>query len=141
MFSALTSLASCGGLCSLVLASFGVFLFSFVYPELCFNKGRKRFDAFYRGKRVVVTGAASGIGKGIAQRLHAAGATLLAVDRNATALSTLAQELNGVHTLAVDVTDSAAGELIVKTSVDQLGGLDMLVNNAGINVSEPLRPC
>jgi NAD(P)-dependent dehydrogenase (short-subunit alcohol dehydrogenase family) len=84
----------------------------------------------------IVTGAASGIGRGIAERFAHEGARLLAVDRNGDGLATLAASAGDrVRTLVVDVSDADAPDRIVTSGLDAFGRLDILVNNAGIGGS------
>jgi NAD(P)-dependent dehydrogenase (short-subunit alcohol dehydrogenase family) len=83
------------------------------------------------GKTALVTGAGSGIGLAIARVFKAQGATVVGLDRDQAALDKLSQELSIVSLLA-DVSDFAAIEQAVRTTVDQTGGLHILVNNAGI---------
>jgi NAD(P)-dependent dehydrogenase (short-subunit alcohol dehydrogenase family) len=78
------------------------------------------------GRRVLVTGAASGIGEGIARRLLADGDEVLVVDREAEGLKPLAEL--GASTHVLDLTDSAARQELVAGA----GGLNGLVNSAGI---------
>ncbi len=80
--------------------------------------------------RVVVTGAADGIGRATALAFHNAGARVLAVDINGDALGTL--EAIGLHTLIQDVSTDTAPALILDAVTTHMGGLDVLVNNAGI---------
>jgi len=84
----------------------------------------------YSGVAVVVTGAADGIGKGTALAFHEAGARVLAVDLNAEALVPLAAM--GLQTLAQDVTTQDAPALIIAEAMRALGGVQVLINNAGI---------
>src|SRR5947208_11036717 len=88
------------------------------------------------GKRALVTGAASGIGKAIAQELARVGSELLLVDVNESALGVTAEELRDggtrVRTYVCDLTDSSR-ILGLREQVHQDGGrLDVLVNNAGV---------
>lgn len=78
-------------------------------------------------KRILVTGATSGIGRAMAVTLRRGGHQVLAVGRNEAALERLATEAPGVETLAVDLADAMA-------TAEALGGrdFDVLVNNAGI---------
>ena len=84
----------------------------------------------FAGYRVLVTGAADGIGRGVALAFHHARAEVLAVDMNAEGLAQLEQE--GVHTLLQDVTADTAPATLMAEAQHLMGGLDVLVNNAGI---------
>ncbi|MFP4475028.1 MAG: SDR family NAD(P)-dependent oxidoreductase [Desulfatibacillaceae bacterium] len=89
-----------------------------------------------KGKRVLVTGAAHGIGRRLCECLAKDGCTLVITDLDAGALSTAASELSAhgvsVHTYPMDVSDRAAVEKMAADVGVRLGGLDILVNNAGI---------
>lgn len=95
-----------------------------------------------QGKVAVVTGAASGIGKEIAHELARAGAAIAIADLNLDGARAVAQEIetNGGRAigLAMDVTDEAAVEAGIGEVVTQLGGLDILVSNAGIQIVNPI---
>jgi 3-oxoacyl-[acyl-carrier protein] reductase len=78
----------------------------------------------------VVTGASKGIGLEVGRRLCAEGARVLFVGRDPDRLSKAADGCGGEY-LAVDVTDPEADERIVATCTEQMGGIDVLVNNAG----------
>jgi NAD(P)-dependent dehydrogenase (short-subunit alcohol dehydrogenase family) len=85
------------------------------------------------GKRAVVTGAASGIGRAIAARFAQEGARAVVLDVDGPALADLEAGLDGVEGHAtVDVTDGAAVTEAVRAAADVLGGIDVVVNNAGI---------
>lgn len=88
------------------------------------------------GKIALVTGAASGLGKGIAQRFIEEGATTLITDVAASG-ATVAQAL-GAEFLEQDVRSEEGWEEVVKTLVDRHGRLDILVNNAGIFSNNPV---
>ena len=88
--------------------------------------------------RAVITGAASGIGAATARRLAGAdGARLLLVDRAEEQLQRVAGEL-GAEALTVDLTLPDAGERVAAAARERLGGLDLLVSNAGAAISAPL---
>ena len=89
------------------------------------------------GRVCVVTGASRGIGLAVSSRLVAEGAQVLMVARDAEALGAAADDL-GAEWLAADVTDPACDERIIATAAEQLGGLDVLVNNAGTSRNTPL---
>jgi 2-keto-3-deoxy-L-fuconate dehydrogenase len=78
----------------------------------------------YSELRVLVTGGASGIGRAVARELAARGAEVAVLDRDATGTDGIAVQ--------ADVTDDRAVERAVGEAVDALGGLDVLVNNAGV---------
>jgi NAD(P)-dependent dehydrogenase (short-subunit alcohol dehydrogenase family) len=82
------------------------------------------------GKRAVITGAAQGIGKAIAERFAAEGAALLLADID-PAVDVVAAAL-GQSALIADLGRKTEVERIIAAAAAQLGGLDILVNNAGI---------
>lgn len=90
-------------------------------------------------QRVAVTGAAGGIGAALCRQLAAAGAHLLLVGRNPTALSELAQSLRQTHpkarveSLVLDITEPQSPEILRDAGFVRLGGLDILVNNAALS--------
>jgi NAD(P)-dependent dehydrogenase (short-subunit alcohol dehydrogenase family) len=89
-----------------------------------------------RGKTVIVTGATSGIGRATAEAFAGAGANLVLVGRDETAMSevvraSLAHGSRAESCLA-DVTEASSAERIVKTALEAFGGIDVLVNAAGV---------
>jgi NAD(P)-dependent dehydrogenase (short-subunit alcohol dehydrogenase family) len=87
----------------------------------------------FEGRVVIVTGASSGIGRAAARAFAAEGAAVVAVARDAARLQELAGEVSGaVHPLAIDVVGHGAAEQIVEAAVQRGGGVDVLVNAAGI---------
>ena len=89
------------------------------------------------GRVVAVTGAASGIGREIARTFVAAGALVAALDLNAHALEPVAAE-TGCTALQCDVTDRASVDKALGGAVAALGGLDILVSNAGSAEQGPI---
>jgi 3-oxoacyl-[acyl-carrier protein] reductase len=88
-----------------------------------------------KGRRAVITGGAQGIGRAIAERFLASGAALSLWDMDAAELNRAAAELAGrgtVHTVVVDVSDSPRVERATATTKNELGGIDILVANAGV---------
>jgi 3-oxoacyl-[acyl-carrier protein] reductase len=88
-------------------------------------------SARFAGRRVAVTGAARGIGAEIARRFAAEGAKVAVLDRLAVEAKDVAAEIGGsAH--EVDLRDVAGTRAAVRQAIGELGGIDVLVNNAGI---------
>ena len=89
----------------------------------------------------VVTGAASGIGKAIAERLAADGACVVIADLDLAKAQAVAEELGGSDVaigVQADVTSEEAVAELIKAAVLAFGGVDLVVNNAGLSISKPL---
>ncbi len=89
-----------------------------------------------QGRKAVVTGGARGIGYGIAERLLASGAAVCLWDIDDKALDEAAQSLGHrgeVACATVNVADPASVDAAVNATVSRLGGIDILINNAGIS--------
>ncbi|MBX7548487.1 bifunctional aldolase/short-chain dehydrogenase [Streptomyces sp. tea 10] len=89
----------------------------------------------------LVTGAGSGIGRAVARRLVAEGACVVVADLNADSAAAVAQELGGSDravAVSVDVTDEEQIAAAFRAAVLAFGGVDLVVNNAGISISKPL---
>ncbi len=89
----------------------------------------------------LVTGAASGIGKAIATRLASDGACVVIADLNLENAQKVAEELGGPDVaigVQADVTDEAQIAAAIQEAVLAFGGLDLVVNNAGLSISKPL---
>ena len=80
----------------------------------------------------IVTGAARGIGRAIADRLDVAGATLVIADKNYEGAQAAAAELNDARALEVDVSSEESVNEMVATTLSELGKIDAIVNNAAI---------
>lgn len=106
-------------------------IFDVEYWELEQAKlARAPVPAEFAGRVALVTGAASGIGRACVQAFHAAGACVVALDRN-VAIETLWDDAR-VCARMCDVTDSAAVEFAIESAVRRFGGIDFLVSNAGV---------
>ncbi len=95
------------------------------------------------GKKIFVTGAAQGIGLAIAKEFFRQDASLFLIDRDAALLAEQAERLKQlggkVGYCSVDITDATAVTAAVKQAADEIGAINALVNNAGVNVfSHPL---
>ncbi|KHD78072.1 bifunctional rhamnulose-1-phosphate aldolase/short-chain dehydrogenase [Actinoplanes utahensis] len=89
----------------------------------------------------LVTGAGSGIGRAIALRLAAEGACVVVSDRDTEAAATVAAEIGGPDVavpVSLDVTDEAGVAQAVQQAVLAFGGVDLVVNNAGLSLSKSL---
>ena len=88
----------------------------------------------------IITGAGSGIGFGTAEKLVEAGMCIVGVGRDAAKLAAVEQKLGGdrVATLPMDVTKEDAPKRIVDLALERFGGVDFLINNAGIGKPKPL---
>jgi len=83
-----------------------------------------------RGKTALVTGAASGFGRGIAERFAAEGAQVAVLDQNGEGAKAVAERIGGLA-LTTDVRDGAAVQVAVDQAISTFGRIDILVNNAG----------
>ncbi len=87
--------------------------------------------------KVLITGGSSGIGKATARMLHARGAKVAICGRNEERLRKAAEETGAIG-IPADVSDEADVTRLVARTIDQLGGYDVLINNAGIGTFAPL---
>ena len=96
-----------------------------------------------QNKVAVITGGNGGIGFGMAQGLATAGARIVIAARNAakSAAAAAARATSGGNSLAiqVDVTDEASVDRLFEQTVSRCGSIDILINNAGINIRKPVQ--
>jgi 2-dehydro-3-deoxy-D-gluconate 5-dehydrogenase len=96
-----------------------------------------------RGRTAIVTGAAMGIGLGIAWRLHEAGANLLIADLDEATARSVANDLvaarpDSAIATGCDISDGGSVQEMLRAAVQGFGGVEILVNNAGIYPMVPL---
>ncbi|HEX9374270.1 MAG TPA: SDR family NAD(P)-dependent oxidoreductase [Roseiflexaceae bacterium] len=90
-------------------------------------------------KTVIITGASAGIGAATARVFAAAGANVVLAARDATKLEALARGLAGrALVIPTDVADRAAVAALVEQTVAMLGGVDIVINNAGVGLAAPV---
>ena len=95
----------------------------------------------HQGRIAFVTGAASGIGKAIATRLAAEGACVVVADLDLEKAQAAAAELGGTDVaigVAANVADAEGVQAAIDATVLAFGGIDLVVNNAGLSLSKPL---
>jgi NAD(P)-dependent dehydrogenase (short-subunit alcohol dehydrogenase family) len=93
-----------------------------------------------QGRKALVTGASSGIGRAIAVSFAHEGAAIAVGGRNPARIKRTIQEIEAASGRAVsalgDITEAATAEAVVERAASELGGLDVVVNNAGIDATE-----
>ncbi|MFV0495971.1 SDR family NAD(P)-dependent oxidoreductase [Mycobacterium sp.] len=90
---------------------------------------------------VIITGAGSGIGLATAKEMHGRGLAVLGVGRDQGKLDALAAEVGAserLATLSADITTDEAPQRVVQAALERFGGINYLVNNAGIGSPKPL---
>lgn len=97
--------------------------------------GAQSREGDFAGVTAVVTGAASGIGAATAQLLARRGARVFGFDRATQASSDQGSGGGSTELLAVDVTDQASVDEAVAAVVERAGGIDVVINNAGVGVA------
>jgi 3-oxoacyl-[acyl-carrier protein] reductase len=94
--------------------------------------GRRRFE----GKSVIVTGAGNGIGFAYAEAFADEGASVTIVDIDGAAADAAAKLVDGSLAIGADVADEASVASMVAAATDRFGGVDVLVNNAGLHMGQ-----
>lgn len=103
--------------------------------------GIKQFDL--SGRVAIVTGGSKGLGTAMAAGLASAGANVLLTSRHAKEAEQAASDIANEYSvkaigIAADVTEADAVDAMVKTAIDEFGRIDILINNAGINIRGPI---
>ncbi|MDP7205508.1 MAG: 3-oxoacyl-ACP reductase family protein [Pirellulaceae bacterium] len=103
--------------------------------------GIKQFDL--SGRSAIITGGSKGLGKAMAAGLASAGANVLVSSRHGDEAAAAAEEIAGDHgqqaiSIEADVTSPEQVEAMVQASLDAFGKIDILINNAGINIRGPI---
>lgn len=92
-----------------------------------------------KGKVVLVTGAARGLGKEIAATLAGAGAKIVATDINSAELGLIVEEISqknlNIRGIELDIRDEKQAERVINQIISEEGRIDVLINNAGVNVT------
>jgi len=95
-----------------------------------------------KGRVAIVTGGNGGIGLGMARGLAGAGARVVVAGRDQKKSRAAVEDLTGrgaeAHAIAVDVTDERAVGKLIEGTLERWGRLDILINNAGINIRKPV---
>ena len=93
----------------------------------------------HQGQRLIVTGGASGIGLAVVRLAVQRGASVCMLDRDTSALSAAQRELQGqAHPITCDVANPNSVATAMQQAIDRIGGLDAVVNSAGIDALSPL---
>jgi NAD(P)-dependent dehydrogenase (short-subunit alcohol dehydrogenase family) len=112
-----------------------------ISPQVLVNRPAIR-PVELAGKRILLTGASSGIGEAAAELLARKGATVVAVARRQDLLDALAERITSAGGEAIsipcDVSDMDAVDALVADVEERLGGIDILINNAGRSIRRPL---
>lgn len=88
------------------------------------------------GRKALVTGGAQGLGEGMAHALAAAGASVVIADIQDDLGAKVAESMGEAHAYVhLDITDDDSWQAAVASAVDHLGGLDVVVNNAGVEIT------
>jgi len=87
----------------------------------------------FKGKKILITGATGGIGGALVKKFSSLEGNVLATGTNTEKLELLKKDFPNISTLKFDISDHAKIEEFIENASSQLTGLDILINNAGIN--------
>ena len=83
-------------------------------------------------KVILITGTSSGFGKSIAEKLHSQGHTVIGTSRNGDKIDSI------FKTMKLDINNYEMSKSLINKIIESHGGIDILINNAGINITGPL---
>jgi 3-oxoacyl-[acyl-carrier protein] reductase len=110
----------------------------------CANRNGGIVERRFEGKIVAITGGGAGIGRTYGHRFAAEGAAVVVADSDPTAGERVVKELRATGARAIsvemDVTDAEAADRMVAVAAGELGGIDVLVNNAGVHLHHAQLP-
>ena len=90
--------------------------------------------------RILITGGTTGVGAALVSALHQAGSIVVTSGRDRERCATLRSRHPGLHVVEIDLAESGAGRRLVREAIEILGGLDVVINNAAIQVHERFVP-
>jgi uncharacterized oxidoreductase len=90
------------------------------------------------GNTIIITGGGSGIGRGLAEKFHAAGNQVIITGRNRSKLDTVAAANPGMVAIALDIADGAAIQAFAKQVISDYPAINVVINNAGMMIAEAM---
>lgn len=107
-------------------------------PHLSINVSQINYGGILRGQRVLITGGSRGIGLAIAKKFLSEGAVVLVTGRNLEKLQEIAHKVNNknFYYMLHDVNDINSYDAFLQSVAEKIGGIDILVSNAGISLHE-----
>ena len=88
----------------------------------------------FKNKKIIITGASGGIGRSLVEKFVNLNGKVLATGTKIEKLENLKNDFSNISTLKFDISEHSKIEEFIEKAYDQLGGLDILINNAGINI-------
>ena len=88
----------------------------------------------FKGKKILITGSTGGIGRGLVKKFVSLGGEILATGTKNDKLDNLKKEFPNINILKFDISEHSKVEEFIENVSSQLTGLDILINNAGVNM-------